>query len=397
MIAIRKRGKAFHADSLIGEIRLRGSLGTRNQDAARRLVHKLETALSEGAESPIWLELKTVLPPNTFARFAKFLGVKERQHPTWSQLKESYEAFKKQRIKIGKLEESTFERYQDMLGEFELYLAERGLCFLRDIGTPQIEDFKVWRFDRIKKRKHSRGGGGLTLDVAILHGVFAFAVKREMTVRNPVVTEGTPGDNPERGAEPFEPEELLRLRQYAGNDTLSLLVLRWTGFRGSDAVRVTWGEIDLAAKEVRRLTKKRKKRVTVPLHTELLFALEAEREQRKPIPSDPVLINPETGKPMARPALYRRIVALGRRAGVPNAHPHRFRDTFAVDLLLKGASPYDVAKLLGDTIETIEKHYTPFVKELRERVRGILETGVGLEEVARKSSEDRQLASKKLN
>src|SRR5262249_4976106 len=31
--------------------------------------------------------------------------------------------------------------------------------------------------------------------------------------------------------------------------------------------------------------------------------------------------------------------------------PASFRDTFAVDMLARGASPYDVAKLLGDTIE----------------------------------------------
>jgi Tat protein secretion system quality control protein TatD with DNase activity len=44
-------------------------------------------------------------------------------------------------------------------------------------------------------------------------------------------------------------------------------------------------------------------------------------------------------------------------------------------MLSRGASPYDVAKMLGDTIDTVERHYTPFVKELRERVRNIVETG----------------------
>jgi hypothetical protein len=37
--------------------------------------------------------------------------------------------------------------------------------------------------------------------------------------------------------------------------------------------------------------------------------------------------------------------------------------TFAVDVLARGASPYDVAKLLGDTIETVEKHYADVVKD----------------------------------
>ena len=82
---------------------------------------------------------------------------------------------------------------------------------------------------------------------------------------------------------------------------------------------------------------------------------------------------------MTRPRLYQRMLALGKRAGVPDSHPHRFRDTLAVDMLARGATPYDVAKLLGDTIATVEKHYAPFVKELRERTRRLMENGEGLE------------------
>ena len=55
-----------------------------------------------------------------------------------------------------------------------------------------------------------------------------------------------------------------------------------------------------------------------------------------------------------------------------------------MDMLIRGASPYDVAKMLGDTIETVEKHYPPFIKELRERVRNILETRISLENFAQK-------------
>jgi integrase len=72
------------------------------------------------------------------------------------------------------------------------------------------------------------------------------------------------------------------------------------------------------------------------------------------------------------------MLALGKRAGVADAHPHRFRDTLAVDMLSRGASPYDVAKVLADTIDTIERHYAPFTKELRERVRSLMDNGEGL-------------------
>jgi hypothetical protein len=57
--------------------------------------------------------------------------------------------------------------------------------------------------------------------------------------------------------------------------------------------------------------------------------------------------------------------------------------------------PYDVAKMLGDTIDTVEKHYTPFVKELRERVRNILETSIGLEESAKIPLESPENARRK--
>lgn len=115
----------------------------------------------------------------------------------------------------------------------------------------------------------------------------------------------------------------------------------------------------------------------VPIQSELLAVLDMEHERRKAEPNDRVLLHPHSQKPMARKRLYERIKALGKRAGVKDAHPHRFRDTFAVDMLARGASPYDVAKLLGDTIETVEKHYAEFVRELRERVRRMMENAEG--------------------
>jgi len=397
MLTLRKRGKSFHADFLAGTTRLRGSLGTRNQDAARRLTHKLETALSEGCDSALWSELRTLLPPSTFDRFADVVGVTDKQVPTWRDLHGSFETHMGQRIAIGKLQRSTAERYRVTLRELDTFLSEQKIHLLRDITKPQIENFKVWRTERIKKQKNSRGATGLVLDTAIVHRVFAFALENEMIAKNPVRMEGRPGENPENGAEPFAANDLTNLREHAADDLLIFLLLRWTGFRGSDAVSVTWREIHFDRKEIERVTHKRRKRVILPIQAELLFALEAERERRKPEPSDRVLVNPTTGKPLTRPRLYHRMLALGKRAGVPDAHPHRFRDTLAVDMLMRGASPYDVAKMLGDTIETVEKHYTPFVRELRERVRIILESGAGLENPPQIPSNNPQNAPKKPN
>ena len=142
-------------------------------------------------------------------------------------------------------------------------------------------------------------------------------------------------------------------------------------------MNLRWSEVHFDRHEIERVTQKRTKKVIVPIHSDLLAVLEMEHTRRNPEPDERVLLHPITQEPMTRKRLYYHMLALGKRAGVPDAHPHRFRDTFAVDLLARGASPYDVAKLLGDTIETVEKHYAEFVRELRERVRRMMESNEG--------------------
>lgn len=379
MLTIRQRGKTYHVDMLGGSARLRGSLGTRNRDAANVLCRDLDVAITTGAHSNLWPKLKAVLPADTYQRFAALVGAKEQHVPTWVELKDAFTVFMQQRIAIGKLSQSTADRYQHTIDEFDIFLSEQKVSQLPDISKAQVEKFKVWRTERINKRKFSRRATSLVLDAAIMHRVFSFAVENDMIVKNPVRMEGRPGENPTGGAEPFTADELAKLRKHVADDLLAFTLLRWTGLRGSDAVALTWSEVHFDTKEIERLTQKRKKKVVIPIQSELLALLEMERDRRSPKPEDTVLLNPETGKKLDRPRLYKRLVATGNRAGVSNARPHRFRDTLAVDMLSRGASPYDVAKMLADTIETVERHYTPFVKELRERVRGILESKGGLE------------------
>jgi integrase len=397
MITLRKRGKKYSADLNSDNVRIRGPLKTRSSDVARRLVHRLETAIAEGQDSPIWQELQTQLPSTTYKRFADYAGIKPKQLPTWENLKAAFKVHREQRVKLGKLAQSTSDRYEVTIREFSEFLRTENVTLLQDINRPFVERFKVWRLDRINKRKFARGATGLVLDAAILHRLFSFAVENEMVLKNPVRMEGRPGENPTNGAEPFTAAELSKLREKAGADLLAFLLLRWTGLRGVDAAKLTWDEVHFDRKEIERVTQKRRKKVILPAHTELLFVLEAEFERLRPQSTDRVLVNPATNKPMTRPRLYQRMLALGKRAGVPGTHPHRFRDTLAVDLLSRGASPYDVAKMLGDTIDTVENHYTPFVRELRERVRNILETGVGIEETAKMMSEAHQNAPRKPN
>jgi integrase len=386
MLTIHKRGRIYHLAGRIGGIRLRLSLGTGSREAAEKIRNRIERGIVEGKDSPEWPELAHALPPASFRRAAAIVGYTEKPRPelpTWHMLSRSFDVEMERRISRGKLQPSTQTRYLSTIAEFSGFLTERGLTHLQEISRARIEDFKAWRLPRILAKRQSRGGAGLDLDIAILHRIFAYGLGCEMLLRNPVRLEEKPGAKAERGAQPFSAQELVELRKAAGEDLLTFLVLRHTGLRGGDAVDLRWQEIehqgDWKTGGLDRITQKRRKRVWFALHPELLFALEREYHRQSPQPAARVLLNPSTGKTLSRPRLYERMKALGRRAGVSNVHPHRFRDTFAVDLLLKGASAYEVAQYLGDTVQTVERYYATWVKEFRERSRRIVEGGMGLE------------------
>jgi hypothetical protein len=58
---------------------------------------------------------------------------------------------------------------------------------------------------------------------------------------------------------------------------------------------------------------------------------------------------------------------------VKDAHPHRFRDTFAVDLLLSGVPIEHVSILLGhQSVRITERHYAPWVRSRQEQLEADL-------------------------
>jgi integrase len=65
---------------------------------------------------------------------------------------------------------------------------------------------------------------------------------------------------------------------------------------------------------------------------------------------------------------------LFRLAAIKDGHPHRFRDTFAVELLMSGVPLERVSVLLGHTsIRVTEKHYAPWIRARQEQLEADLE------------------------
>ena len=76
------------------------------------------------------------------------------------------------------------------------------------------------------------------------------------------------------------------------------------------------------------------------------------------------------GKPKSCVGDWRRSLRkLFRLAGVTDGHAHRFRHTFAVELLLAGVPLDRVATLLGHTNSKItERHYAPWIRARQEQL-----------------------------
>ena len=106
-----------------------------------------------------------------------------------------------------------------------------------------------------------------------------------------------------------------------------------------------------------------------------------------------------TGKSTVRSSKgkwQRRLQRLFHLANIATGHAHRFRDTFAVELLLAGVPLDRVSVLLGhSSIRITERHYAPWTRSRQEQIEAdlkaawkvdpiILTTGRGSTEMRRR-------------
>ena len=389
---------------------VRLSIGADEETAAKRRTAKIERAVLEGATSPLWAELANSLPPATFKFFASRVGYSGQSRRataklTWQDLCDAYEVEMQRTVdnkergatrNEGIMSESTRARYRVTIRDFTNFLEDKNTPLV-DITPAAIAKYKIDRHKTVTAKKQSRGGAGIALDIAVLHGMFAFAVAQKMLADKPIsmARESKPGQNPKNGARPFTGEELSAIRQatvYKNSrkqtidDTPTFLLLRWSGLRVSDAVKLQWKHVHFGRGsngEIEILTQKRSKVAIIPLASEFRENLESQYSERKPRNEDYVLLNPETDKPFAnRAILSRRAIELCDRAGIKGSG-HCFRDTFACDMLTRGIGIYEVAKMLADTVETVEEYYAQFVPAARDAAQVKMDSGVGIEEQAK--------------
>jgi integrase/recombinase XerD len=140
-----------------------------------------------------------------------------------------------------------------------------------------------------------------------------------------------------------------------------VLLLRYSGLRVTDAVTLSMSRIKGGVLTLR--TAKTGTDVRVPLPPVALDALGA-------IKTDNYYFWSGRGTKKSCVGDYQRAFKrLYELAEVKNGHAHRWRDTFAVELLLSGFPLEQVAALLGhQSIKVTEKHYSPWIKTRQDQL-----------------------------
>jgi integrase/recombinase XerD len=352
-VTLTQRGTFYHIDTTIGGQRVRCSLGVSDPKAAERLSNRVAFALADGPKSEVWETLKVALPASSFKKLTVGMGLPERTPVV--DFEKRFFASLDRRTTLGELALSTLRFYNGIAEKFFAYLHRQGVRKMDEITKTIIEDYLVQRTKGFSR-------SSLIMEIQVLRIIFKLAVEEEVIKVSPIKDfRKIKEDDPD--PDPFTAEEISRLDGIEKNpqDDLVYKLFRHTGMRRSDVADLRWTAIDWDAKLLKWRTKKRGKQIIVPLVPDLYKSLK-----------DGYLPDQDTVLGMGPSKVYQIIKRIGRDAGVENVHPHRFRHSLSTELLAKGATLYDVARILGDNPETVSRYYAGYADKQTERIRDIM-------------------------
>ncbi|MEZ0396843.1 MAG: tyrosine-type recombinase/integrase [Anaerolineales bacterium] len=149
-------------------------------------------------------------------------------------------------------------------------------------------------------------------------------------------------------------------RVTAHRDRAIVMLLLDTGIRASELCRLTVKDLDLQAGTIAvrpHLSGIKSHSRIIPVGNVTKKNLWRYLASRNTEYKGDELFFSREGYPLNRDSLRRLLVRLGKRAGVPNVHPHRFRHTFAIQYLRNGGDVFTLQRILGHTTLSMVQHY----------------------------------------
>jgi integrase/recombinase XerD len=268
-----------------------------------------------------------------------------------------------------KLNDSTLYKYRLLFRQLDGFAGTYKLQFLTQLDLDTLATFRAtWKEGpRTSLKKLER-----------LRAFMRFAEKRKWIDDNPA-TELKAPKVPNKPTMPFTREEMIRIlaalepygRSAGARNARRLrafvLLLRYSGLRIGDATQLDVSRLD--GNKLLLHTQKTGVPVYCVLPDVVVEALDAapRSSERYFFWTGASTVHSAKGK------WQRRLQRLFEFAQVPTGHPHRFRDTFAVELLLAGVPLDRVSILLGhSSIRITERHYAPWTRSRQEQIEADL-------------------------
>jgi integrase/recombinase XerD len=154
-------------------------------------------------------------------------------------------------------------------------------------------------------------------------------------------------------------------RHTAKRDLALILILLDTGLRVSECARLRVMDVNLENGEIfvkpwgtGQKTKSRVVIIGKSTRKALWLSLVSRGEYCL---EDPLFVTRDN-RPMDRNSIRLVLAELGKRAGIMNVHPHRFRHTFAIQFLRNGGDIYSLMRILGHSSMEMCKNYLSLAK-----------------------------------
>lgn len=231
--------------------------------------------------------------------------------------------------------DGTIERYRYVM-----------MKFLSAIPVP-LKKITVDHLRQYLSQEKQRGLSMVTIkgNFSVISSFYSWMRNEGVITVNPTAAIGAI-KAPVEKEDPFTDIDIYKLTKACTRVKQEALInfLLCTGCRVSEVCSIDIDDVDFYAKRISVIGKGRKQRI-VYLNDITISLLQEYLKKRKD--NNPALWVDRSGERWTPPLIRKVLKELGRKAGVENVHPHRFRHTLATQLAGKGMKIQEVAQVLG--------------------------------------------------